>query len=140
MRRLAVIVAAALALACQSHAFVAPVPSSSSRPHLAAQRIKPAYQSLPPSGARSRSISTTRRAAAIDPEAVSTAVTVAAAGAANASPFIAKIANNLSSVAVLAVIIAVHELGHFLAGACLACGCFVWVFACATFVRGLAGH
>ena len=57
--------------------------------------------------------------AALDPEAVSTAVTVAAstataaATAGGAGP-LAALGNKLTSVLVLAAIIAVHELGHFI--------------------------
>lgn len=119
---------AAALVACHcahTTAFVLPSPSSSlvgrlhkpTHTHAHAQqqpprRIKPSYQR----------VGRTATAMVMDPQAISTAVTVAASGAgaaaANASPFVAKIVNNLSSVAVLAVIISVHELGHFLAGAC----------------------
>lgn len=53
----------------------------------------------------------TRRLAVIDPETVTTAVTVAAR--AGVSP-VANIMNNLSSLLILAAIVAVHELGHFI--------------------------
>jgi hypothetical protein len=154
MRRLSVLAATALALCCcgPALAFVTPRPSSLGRRHHSQQQQQrwqgPRTATVPStytsSSSSSSSSSSTRRAAALDPEAVSTAVTVAASGAAAASPFVTKvrgidrhcthtcthvdspsgqlrpprqIVNNLSSVAVLAVIIAVHELGHFLAGA-----------------------
>lgn len=111
MRRLAVIVAAA-ALACCGPAALAFVPTAPRHGLSSSLRQRARTASIQPAAYRA---SFTRRAAAVDPEAVSTAVTVAAQGAAAASPFVAKIVNNLSSVAVLALIIAVHELGHFLA-------------------------
>lgn len=127
MRSFTFLGAAALVACHCAHttAFVLPSPSSSlaGRLHKHAhththtqqqptRRIKPSYQRA----------GRTATAMTMDPQAISTAVTVASgagAAAANASPFVAKIVNNLSSVAVLAVIISVHELGHFLAGACL---------------------
>lgn len=126
MRTLSFLVAASAALAaCQgATAFVLPSPSSGSGLVAPPRRL---HNKQPAQHAAARIIRRGRAASAmamVDPEAVSTAVTVAAAGAANASPFVAKIVNNLSSVAVLAVIIAVHELGHFLAGAWLSlCVC-----------------
>ena len=113
MRRLSVL-AAALVLASAA-AFVPPLPTQQQQQQHPSRRITTVATPTPILGSTLGSSTSTRRAAALDPEAVSTAVTVAASGAAAASPFVAKIVNNLSSVAVLAVIISVHELGHFLA-------------------------
>lgn len=119
MRRPAALLWAAAALvACDLHT-LAFVPATPRHHRTTSSSLTRPLRRIPPVvGPAYTTTGSMRLAAApVDGEAVSTAVTVAASGAAAASPFVAKIVNNLSSVAVLAVIIAVHELGHFLAGA-----------------------
>jgi len=104
-RNILVIAAVAIGLACTALAFVPSTLSTSSRFASTSVR-RPTSSRITSLPARS-----TRLALApVDPEAISTAVTIAAA---SKGP-LAGITNNFTSLLVLAIIVAVHELGHFI--------------------------
>lgn len=108
MRRestLAVAAAALCLLSGVTTAFIPPLPSSSvNRHHITSSfRTKAPFPTTTP-----------LRMAPVDPETVSTAVTVAAAAASAGGGPLAGITNKLTSLLVLCAIVAVHELGHFI--------------------------
>lgn len=106
-RNILVIAAVTICLAYTASAFVPSTLSTSSR--FASKSVH--RPTTPSSRITSLPARTTRLALApVDPEAISTAVTVAAA---STGP-LAGITNNFTSLLVLALIVAVHELGHFI--------------------------
>ena len=122
LQQQAILILGALLLATTptiTHAFVLPTPSSRHHHH---------HRSIPSSSPRSTTLPTTSRksplspriettrlsVAPIDPEAISTAVTVAAGAAAAKSGIFSSIGNNAASLLVLCFIVSIHELGHFL--------------------------
>jgi hypothetical protein len=104
-RNILAIAAVAICLACTVSAFVPSTRSTSSR--LASTSVR---RPTTTTSCRITARTTRLALAPVDPEAISTAVTVAAA---STGP-LAGIMNNLTSLLVLALIVAVHELGHFI--------------------------